>query len=186
MPQELQNVLNPSGSVALIGRKMTERFLEKQTANFYCFFYSWRRPGNKSGKFIPGFCRKTINLTKNNKLEKQYEEIRPSSLSQVYSEIYCESSCRPDQCNTTSSFQHRSVAAETTMHAMAHHAHRGAEALPLIRPVHPDARARTLGSVACSVLVRACTPLGRTCPKPSEPIDARSSPEKNPGDPQLN
>jgi hypothetical protein len=91
-PQELQNVLNPSESVALIGRKMTERFLEKQTANFYCFFYSWRPPGNKSGKFIPGFCRKTIKLTKNNKLEKPYEEIRPSSLSQFYSEIYCGSS----------------------------------------------------------------------------------------------
>ncbi len=95
VPQELQNVLNPSESVALIGRKMTERFLGKQTANFYCFFYSWRRPGNKSGKFIPGFCRKTIKLTKNNKLEKPHEEIRPSSLSQVYSEIYCGSSYAP-------------------------------------------------------------------------------------------
>ena len=56
MPQELQNVLNPSESVALIGRKMTERFLEKQTANFYSFFYSRLQPSNTKlwGNLLPG------------------------------------------------------------------------------------------------------------------------------------
>jgi len=75
--------VNPLRSVALIDRKMTERFLEKQTTNFYSFFYSRRQPGINLGKFIPGLPEKQ----KMNKLEKTYEEIRPSSLSQVYSEI---------------------------------------------------------------------------------------------------
>jgi len=58
--------LNPLESVALIGRKMAERFLEKQTTNFYSFFYSCRRPpSNKLGEIYS--CRKnrkTINLKK--------------------------------------------------------------------------------------------------------------------------
>ena len=81
----LQNVLNPSESVALIGRKMTESFLEKQTTNFYSFFYSRRQPMNKLGEIYYPVCGK------NRKVEKPYEEIRPSFLSQVYSEIYCRS-----------------------------------------------------------------------------------------------
>ena len=55
----LQNVLNPSESVALIGRKMTESFLEKQTTNFYSFFYSPRQPMNKLGEIYYPVCRKS-------------------------------------------------------------------------------------------------------------------------------
>ncbi len=46
--------------------EMTERFLEKQTTNFYSFFYSRRQPGINLGKFIPGLPEKQ----KMNKLEK--------------------------------------------------------------------------------------------------------------------
>ena len=41
--------------------KMTERFLEKQTTNFYSFFYSRRQPGINLGKFIHGLGAKTEN-----------------------------------------------------------------------------------------------------------------------------